>query len=170
MDERVVALEEAKKESDERFEVIENDIDKLETALEQEVADRIAADEAEAKAREEADALEKSERIAADEAEAKAREEADALEKAERIAADEAETKAREEMDEYHLKRIEENELEVDDSLTIVHGDHSSEVPELRTQTKLSVKLPSTGMIKVDEEGLYIDGNFNFGDDYKINN
>ena len=73
-------------------------------------------------------------------------------------------------MDEYHLKRIEENELEVDNSLNIVHGDYSSEIPELRTQTKLSVKLPSTGMIKVDEEGLYFDGNFNFGDDYMINN
>ena len=214
LDERVVTLERAKEESDEKFEGIENDIDKLETSLEQEVADRIAADEAEREAREEADALEKAERIAADDAEREAREEADALEKAERIAADdaereareeadalekaeriaaddaereareeadalekaeriaadEAEREAREEMDEYHLKRIEENELEVDNSLNIVHGDYSSEIPELRTQTKLSVKLPSTGMIKVDEEGLYFDGNFNFGDDYMINN
>ena len=63
--------------------------------------------------------------------------------------------------------RIEENELEVDSSLSIKHGDFSLDV---QSRTQLKVNLPSVGMIKVDEDGLYIDGNFNFGDDYKINN
>ena len=62
---------------------------------------------------------------------------------------------------------IEENELEVDNSLAIKHGDYSSDVP---SRTQLKVNFPANGMIRLDEEGLYIDGNFNFGDDYKINN
>ena len=143
--ERVAGDEEIKAELRATAEEINSDIDKLENALEQEVADRIAAVDAE-----------RVDRIAADEAE-----------KAERIAADEAERVKREEADEYHLMRIEENELEVDSSLSIKHGDYSLDV---QSRTQLKVNLPSVGMIKVDEEGLYIDGNFNFGDDYKINN
>lgn len=178
LDERVVALEEAEVKNEERFNEIEKDIDNLETALEEEVAKLTEKIDEEAQARKEADEAERDARIAADEAEKKAREEADAAEKAEReaadatekaerIAADAEEKAAREEADEYHLMRIEENELEVDNSLAIKHGDYSSDVP---SRTQLKVNFPANGMIRLDEEGLYIDGNFNFGDDYKINN
>ncbi len=67
--------------------------------LENEIAERKAAIEAEAKTREEADAAETTARKEADEAEAKTREEADAAETTARKEADEAEAKTREEAD-----------------------------------------------------------------------
>ena len=52
----------------------------------------------------------------------------------------------------------------------IVVTPHEYVDGKLEHGTKISVKLPEVGMIKVDAEGLYFDGNFNFGNDWEIAN
>ena len=189
LSERIGAEEKTREEAD----------NLLSERIDDEVQDRIAADlelqaqidtlsdisgeleekiNAETAAREEADKV-LSERI---DAEAEIREEADnALQRAiddevqrakdaEQILQDNinAEAEIREEQDSELQEQIDENELVVDDSLDIRHGDADNGIPK----TQLKVKLPVDGMIKVDENGLYIDGNFNTGEfaEWKIEN
>lgn len=66
-------------------------------------------------------------------------------------------------------RQIDENKVENgDDSLTVIPGSTDEEgntVP-----TKMVVRIPEGGMIKVDEAGLYIDGDFSFGGNTIANN
>ena len=195
-----IAADEALQEAIEAETAAREEADKaLQEAIDDEVQDRIAADlelqaqidtlsdisaeleekiDAETAAREEAD---KALQDAID-AEASAREEADkalqeAIEAEVKRAQDaekqlqdniDAEAETREEQDSELQEQIDENELVVDNSLDIRHGDADNGIPK----TQLKVKLPVDGMIKVDENGLFIDGNFNVGEfaEWKIEN
>lgn len=62
---------------------------------------------------------------------------------------------------------VAENKVTSEDSSIVVIGGKTD--GNTTEATKIKVNLPSSGMIKLDEHGLYLDGNFNFGDDWKIN-
>ena len=200
VDERLDALEEGlQKETDDRIaadELINEKLDEVKNDLDDEVQDRIAADlelqaqidtlsdistelegkiEAETAAREEADkALQEADKALQEAIEAEAKRAQDAEKQLQDNIDAEAET--REEQDSELQEQIDENELVVDDSLDIKHGDADNGIPK----TQLKVKLPIDGMIKleadinkpIEERGLYIDGNFNVGEfaEWRIEN
>lgn len=77
----------------------------------------------------------------------------------------------RQEADKKLQENIDKNKVVLADEesgLVLVDGyvDEKGQVHN----TTLKVKVPETGMIKVDAEGLYFDGNYNFGGDWIINN
>lgn len=75
------------------------------------------------------------------------------------------EEKARKEEDNKLQEQIHKNKVEAgDDSLRVIDGSVNEDGKI--TGTKISVKLPVNGMIKVDAEGLYIDGDFSFGGNF----
>ena len=120
----------------------------IEDKLEQEIADRKAADEAEAKAREEADEIEASYREEADDEEIAARKAADEAEATERKAADEelskaieAEAKAREEADE-----------ELDTSISNEEAARIKAVEEEAKAREAADKAEETARIEMGEE------------------
>jgi septal ring factor EnvC (AmiA/AmiB activator) len=133
---------------------LQEQIDELTEALSAETAERIAADEE----LWEGISAETAERIAADEE----LWEGLSAETAERIAADEelweglsAETAERIAADEALQFEIEELKKRTSEPL-----DDSIVVEVSGYTTYIGVKLPDDGMIKVDEDGLYLDGNF----------
>ena len=65
-------------------------------------------------------------------------------------------------------KQINENKVEGDSSV-VVEGGYTDE-NGVSHKTVVKVRLPENGMIKVDEEGLYFDGNYNLDGDFKIDN
>ena len=65
-------------------------------------------------------------------------------------------------------KQLNERVAESDSSLEIVNG--YTDDKGVTHKTHFKIKLPETGMLKLDAQGLYFDGNFNFNEDYIINN
>ena len=89
-------------------------------------------------------------------------------ETANRIDADEKERMLREAADADLQRQINENKVTAENTSVVVRAGYTDENGTYNTTIK--VNLPETGMIKVDADGLYFDGNFNFGEDWKINN
>ena len=73
-----------------------------------------------------------------------------------------AEAQARKDADAELQRQINENKVVVEDN-SVVIVDGKTENGET-THTTIKVNLPENGMIKLDENGLYLDGNYNVGD------
>lgn len=166
---RIAEDEEINRRIDEEILNREAEDEVLRNAINDERNERIAAD---AELGNRID-VEKEERVAAD-VELGTRID---VEKEERVAADDelsnridVEKEERVAEDAVLQKQISENKVETYTDSGIVVTPHEYVDGKLEHGTKISVKLPEVGMIKVDAEGLYFDGNFNFGNDWEIAN
>jgi uncharacterized protein (TIGR02145 family) len=166
LDEIEAALENEKNERMAADAELRNDIEDIKDKLTEEIFNRIEGDAAlETKINEILSEI--SEIETALEAERFAREEAD-LELQRQIdeAKDDIEELGR--TDAELQKQINENKVEGDSSV-VVEGGYTDE-NGVSHKTVVKVRLPENGMIKVDEEGLYFDGNYNLDGDFKIDN